>query len=141
MAVRSVLATSLCAVVLAACTVTDAAEPAGATCDQFAANPTVDQTRSIKAGADLIVVLCSNPSTGFSWGEPQIADASVVRVADRTYRESGATTLPIVGAAGADVLTVHAVAAGTTTLTIHYGQPWAGGVQGEWVYRLTLTVG
>lgn len=140
MAVRSVLATILCAAVLAACSTTDAAEPAGATCDQFAASPTIEQTRTIKAGADLTVVLCSNPSTGFSWGEPQVGDASVVRLADRTYHESGATTLPIVGAAGADVLTVHGVAAGTTTLTVTYGQPWAGGVQDEWTYRVTVTV-
>jgi predicted secreted protein len=140
MAIRPVLATLLVAVVLAACSATDAAEPAGATCDQFAASPTIEQARSLDVGADLTVVLCSNPSTGFSWGEPQIADPSVIRIGGRTFHESGSTTLPIVGAAGADVLTVHGAAAGTTVLTIAYGQPWAGGVQDEWTYRLTVTV-
>jgi predicted secreted protein len=143
MASRPVLTTLLCAVVLAACSATDAVqptEPAGASCDQFAASRTVEQTRSVDTGADLSVVLCSNPSTGFSWGEPQITDTSVIRLGERAFHESGATALPIVGAAGAEVLTVHAVAAGTTTLTIAYGQPWAGGIQDEWTYRLTVTV-
>jgi inhibitor of cysteine peptidase len=134
------LATVLCAVALAACSATDAAGPAGATCDQFAASPTVEQVRSINAGTDLTVVLCSNPSTGYSWGEPQIADPSVLQLGERTFHASGASTLPIVGAAGADVLTVHGTAAGTTTLTITYGQPWEGGAQDEWIYRLTVTV-
>jgi predicted secreted protein len=128
-------------VVFAACSATDAAEPAGATCDQFSSSPTIEQTRSIEAGADLMVVLCSNPTTGFSWGEPQIQDESVLLVADRTFREPGATSLPIVGAAGAEVLTVHGVASGTTVLAISYDQPWEGGVRGEWVYKLTVTVG
>jgi predicted secreted protein len=125
---------------LAACSATDAAEPAGATCDQFGASPTIEQTRSIDAGADLAIVLCSNPSTGFSWGDPRIVDGSVIRLGGRAFHESQTTTLPIVGAAGADVLTVHGTAAGTTTLTITYGQPWAGGVQDQWTYQLTVTV-
>ncbi len=140
MVVRAVLATALCAFVVAACSATDAAEPAGATCDQFSARHAIEQTRSIEAGADLMVVLCSNPTTGFSWGAPQIVDTSVLRVADRTFREPGAASLPIVGAAGAEVLTVHGVASGTTVLTISYDQPWGGGVRGEWVYKLTVTV-
>lgn len=143
MAARPLLLTVLCAAVLAACSATDPADPAdpaGATCDQFAASPTIEQTRTITAGTDLTVVLCSNPSTGYSWGEPQIADASVIRIGGRVFHEPEATTLPIVGAAGADVRTIHGTAAGTTTLTIEYGQPWEGGVQQEWTYRLTVTV-
>jgi predicted secreted protein len=97
--------------------------------------------KPIEAGADLTIVLCSNPTTGFSWGEPQILDPSVFRLADRTYRAPGVTSSSVVGAAGAEILTIHAVASGTTTLSISYGQPWRGGVQGEWVYRLTVTVG
>jgi len=140
MAVRSLLATLLCASALAACAATEAAEPAGATCEQFSSTPSIEQSRSIAAGSDLMVVLCANPTTGFAWGEPQIGDASVLRLTDRTFRAPGESSTPIVGAAGGEILTIRGLASGTTTLSISYGQPWAGGTQAEWSYTLTVTV-
>jgi len=139
-ALRSFLITLLCASVVAACSATQAAGPAGATCEQFGSTPSIAQTRTFDTGADLIVVLCSNPSTGFAWDEPQIADAAVLRIVDRTYQAPDQGTLPIVGAAGGDVLTVRGVERGTTTLSIRYSQPWEGGTQGEWTYALKVTV-
>lgn len=140
MALRSFLATFLCASVLAGCSMTRAAEPLGATCDQFQSTQTVEQTGEIAPGSDVTVVLCSNPSTGFAWADPQLGDTSVVRLVDRSYQAPGGPTLPVVGAAGGEVLTFHAVAAGTTTVSIRYSQPWAGGTEGEWTYRLSITV-
>ncbi|HEX5148061.1 MAG TPA: hypothetical protein VFW02_03190, partial [Candidatus Limnocylindrales bacterium] len=66
MAARATLATLLCASVLMACSGTAAGDPAGATCDQFGATPSIEQSRTIEAGTDLQVVLCSNPTTGFA---------------------------------------------------------------------------
>lgn len=140
MALRSFLATLLFTSVLAACSVTQAAEPLGATCDQFQSTRTVDQSTVVAAGSDVTVVLCSNPSTGFAWEDPQIVDTTVLRLADRSYQAPGGTTLPVVGAAGGEVLTFRAVAAGATTLAVHYSQPWVGGTKGEWTYRLSVTV-
>jgi predicted secreted protein len=140
MALRSILATFLCASVLAGCAATRAAEPLGATCDQFQSAQAVEQTGEIAPGSDFTVVLCSNPSTGFAWEEPQFGDTSVVQLVDRSYQAPGSATLPVVGAAGGEFLTFHAVAAGTTTVSMHYGQPWAGGTKGEWTYRLSVTV-
>lgn len=131
MAVRSLLSTLVCASTLFACSATAGAEPAGATCEQFQSTPSIQQTRAIAVGADLTIVLCSNPSTGYSWGEPQIGDASVLKLVDRTVRAPAEASLPIVGAAGAEVVTLRGQTAGTTTLSIGYGQPWAGGAQGE----------
>jgi len=140
MALRSFLATLLCASAIAACSTTQAAEPLGATCDQLQSTQTVEQTGEIAPGSDVNVVLCSNPSTGFAWEEPQLGDTSVVRLVDRSYQAPGGATLPVVGAAGGEVLTFRAVAAGTTTVSIRYSQPWAGGTKGEWTYRLSITV-
>jgi len=140
MAVRSLLSTLVCASTVVACSATAGAEPAGATCEQFQSTPSIQQARATAAGADLTIVLCSNPSTGYSWGEPQIGDASVLKLVDRTVRAPAEASLPIVGAAGAEVLTLRGETAGTTTLSIGYGQPWAGGAQGEWTYRLDVTV-
>jgi predicted secreted protein len=80
------------------------------------------------------------PSTGFAWDEPTIGDATVLRLADRTYQAPDSASLPIVGAAGGEVLTLHAVKAGTTDLSVTYSQPWAGGTKSEWTYRLSVTV-
>jgi predicted secreted protein len=140
MASRSILGGLLFTLVLGACGSTSAAEPAGATCDQFASTPSIAQTRTIDLGADLTVVLCSNASTGYSWGEPTIADAAILNLANRAFQEPNTASLPIVGAAGADVLTLHGAAKGTTTLAIAYGQPWDGGDQDAWTFQLTVTV-
>jgi predicted secreted protein len=85
-------------------------------------------------------VLCSNPSTGFAWDAPQIADAALLEVVDRAYQAPDQATLPLIGAAGGDVLTVRGLEPGTTTLSLRYGQPWEGGAQGEWTYSLEVTV-
>ncbi len=140
MALRWFLATLLVASALAACSTTRAAEPLGATCDQLQSTQTVEQTGEVAPGSDVKVVLCSNPSTGFAWEEPQLGDTNVVRLVDRAYQAPGGVTLPVVGAAGGEVLMFRAVAAGTTTVSIRYSQPWPGGTKGEWTYRLSITV-
>jgi predicted secreted protein len=129
--------------VLAACSetqATQATQPLGATCDQFSATPAIQQSGVIAADADVRIVLCSNPSTGFAWEDPQIGDSSVVRLVGRTYQAPDGASLPIVGAAGGEILTIHALTAGTTTLTMRYSQPWAGGTKSAWTYTLSLTV-
>lgn len=140
MALRSLLATLLCASALAACSATQAAEPLGATCDQFGATPAIQQSDSVAADTDVKIVLCSNPTTGFGWEDPQVGDAGVVRLVDATYQAPASSKLPIVGAAGGEVVTLHALAAGITTLSMRYSQPWAGGTKGEWTYSLSITV-
>jgi predicted secreted protein len=138
--VRMLLAALLCASTLAACSTARAAEPLGATCDQFQSTKTVEQTSEMAPGGEVKVVLCSNPSTGFTWEDPQIGDKGVIELIDRAYQAPGDATVPVVGAAGGEVLKFRAVAAGTTTVTIGYSQPWAGGTKGEWTYRLSITV-
>ena len=140
MALRTFLATLLCAAALAACSATQASEPLGASCDQFGTTQAIQQSTSVAAGSDVQVSLCSNPTTGVSWEDPQIADASVARLVSATYQAPAATSLPIVGAAGGEIVTIHALAAGTTTLSMRYSQPWAGGTKGAWTYSLATTV-
>ena len=140
MALRTFLATLLCASALAACSATQAAEPLGATCDQFSSTPSVEQSVVVTSGTDVKIELCSNPTTGFSWEDPQVRDAGVIRFVDRSYQAPGATSLPVVGAAGGEVVTLHALAAGATTVSLSYSQPWSGGTKGVWTYHLSVTV-
>ncbi len=140
MAFRSLLRTLVWSVALAACAAPEATEPAGATCDQFASDPSMAQSRTIESGTELMVVLCSNPTTGFVWGDPGIGDTAVLQLVDHTYQAPEGSSLPIVGAAGSEIVTIRGAAPGSTTLSIGYGQPWAGGVQDEWTYVLSVTV-
>jgi predicted secreted protein len=140
MAFRAFLAALLGAWILAACSATQASAPFGATCDQLGATPTITQSGVAAVGSDVKIVLCSNPSTGFSWEDPQVGDTTVLRLVDHTYQAPDGASLPVVGAAGGEIVTVHAVAAGTTTLAVRYSQPWAGGTKGAWTYTLSLTV-
>ncbi len=140
MALRTFLATLLCASALAACSATQAAEPLGATCDQFSRTPSIAQSVVVTSGTDVKVVLCSNPSTGFGWEDPQIGDTGVIGLIGRAYQGPGSSSLPIVGAAGGEVVTFHALAAGTTTVSLRYSQPWSGGTKGVWTYSLSVTV-
>ena len=140
MALPTFMATLLCASALAACSATQAAEPLGATCDQFSSTPSVEQSVVVTSGTDVKIELCSNPTTGFSWEDPQVGDAGVIRFVDRSYQAPGATSLPVVGAAGGEVVTLHALAAGATTVSLSYSQPWSGGTKGVWTYHLSVTV-
>ena len=144
MALRTFLATLVCASALAACSATQAAEPLGASCDQFGRTPSVEQSPRfsgrITSGTDVKIELCSNPTTGFGWEDPQVGDPGVIRLVDRAYQAPGPTSLPVVGAAGGEVVTLHAVAAGTTTVSLRYSQPWSGGTKGVWTYGLSVTV-
>ncbi len=139
MALRAVLSLLLVASALAACSSAQASE-LGATCDQFQKTPTIQQSAEVSAGQDITVVLCSNASTGYSWGAAVVADTGVATVASPTNSEPAKESLPIVGQAGGEVVKLHAVAAGKTTVTLSYGQPWEGGTKGAWTYELALTV-
>jgi predicted secreted protein len=140
MAIRLFLSTTLCVSVLMACSSAQSATTAGATCDEFAATPAIEQSRTIEKGADLLIVLCSNPSTGFAWADPQVGDTAVVELVSRTYVAPEESAPPIVGRAGGEVLTIRGAASGTTTLSIRYARPWAGGAEGDWSYVLDITV-
>lgn len=140
MTIRLFLATALCISVLLGCSSSPAATAAGASCDEFAANPAIEQARTIDKGADLLIVLCSNPSTGYAWDEPLVGDTAVVELVSRTYAAPDASAAPIMGQAGGEILTIRGAASGTTTLSIRYGQPWAGGAEGDWTYELDITV-
>jgi predicted secreted protein len=112
----------------------------GANCDQFGAQKRVTQAAEMAVGDQVKVTLCSNPTTGFSWQEPEISDTGVVSTADRTFGAPVASAAQVVGAAGTDAITVKATAKGTSSVVLHYSQPWPGGTSSEWTYTLTVTV-
>lgn len=128
------------AVVVTACTGGGAApEPIGATCEEFGTTPNVVETAELAVGDELTIVLCANASTGFSWEEPVVSDGTVVEVVGSAYVDPS-TDEPMVGAFGEQEITVEALAAGTSTVTVAYSRPWEGGEKGVWTYEVTVTV-
>lgn len=110
-------------------------------CDRFSVEEDIFQTTDASVGTPIKVTLCSNASTGFSWQEPEISDAAVVGFVDRIAGAASASgAAPVVGAAGTETLLFKATAKGTSTVVLHYSQPWPGGTSGEWTYTLTVTV-
>ena len=114
----------------------------GAGCDQFSSQKSVTQQADVAVGDTVKVTLCSNPTTGFSWQEPEFSDAAVVSLVDKSFGGaiSEGTSAPLVGAAGTDSITLRATAKGTSQMVLEYSQPWAGGTKAVWTYTLTLTV-
>jgi len=112
----------------------------GASCDQFGAQKSITQTTEMSVGDQIKVTLCSNPSTGFSWQEPEISDTGAVSLADKSFGAPVAGAAQVVGAAGTDYITLKATARGTSTVVLRYSQPWLGGTSSEWTYTLTVTV-
>ena len=141
-ALRPLLGLLVIGLVAISCTSADA-KPAelGASCDQFGAQKSITQTTEVAVGDLLKVTLCSNPSTGFSWQAPSISDLAVIAFVDKTFSAAPAGgTVPVVGAAGTEAITLKATAKGTSIVVLRYSQPWPGGISGEWTYTLTVTV-
>jgi predicted secreted protein len=117
------------------------ADDLGAGCDQLSSQKNVSQQADVAVGDLLTISLCSNPTTGFSWQEPEISDAAVVGLVDRSFdAPSAGGSDPVVGAPGTDIITLKATAGGTSKMVLEYSQPWAGGTSAEWTYTLTVNV-
>jgi predicted secreted protein len=140
-ALRPLLGMLVVGLVATGCTFATArAAEMGVGCDQFAAQKSITQTTEVSVGDQVKVTLCSNPSTGFAWQEPEISNPGAVSVVDKSFGAPVAGSGQVVGAAGTDYVTLKATAKGTSTVVLRYSQPWVGGTSGEWTYTLTVTV-
>ena len=140
-----IVALAVAALLLAGCSSAgrDQSASVAITCDQFQQSGGQQQTRSVDltVGGQLRVTLCSNPTTGFQWGDAAIADTTVLGAVDHHYTAPGSATPAVVGAAGQEEWTFNALKAGKTTVAFRYSQPWAGGQQNAWTLDLTVNVG
>jgi inhibitor of cysteine peptidase len=107
-------------------------------CEAFVEMPNATPAVDAPVGGAVIVSLCSNPSTGFRWGDPASSDPSIASVGGWTYVPPADATQP--GAGGTEVLTLIAGAAGHATVTASYGQPWDGGHKDVWTLALDVVV-
>lgn len=106
-------------------------------CDELEKEKKISRTLEVQAGGSFTVSLCSNPTTGFSWEEAAIGDASVL---GQTGRKTETPQSQALGAAGQEVWTFKALKPGKTTVSIAYSRPWQGGEKGVWTFDLSVTV-
>lgn len=87
-------------------------------------NQVVNDTPEVRAavGQDLVILLPSNPTTGYSW---RLAESrpDMIKLAGREYR-TRQQSQDIVGAGGVEEWRFTALGRGKTTLVFEYVRPW-----------------
>jgi predicted secreted protein len=79
------------------------------------------ENRTVTAGNQFNVTLDSNPTTGYKWQAPKIADESIAKFVNGKYVPPKTNLL---GASGQEVFTFQAVKVGKTTITLEYARPF-----------------
>ena len=109
--------------------------------DEFYNNNYISETIEINVGDTLVVVLCSNPTTGFSWmEEAQISDTGVLEQVNHEFITPEDEPPPPPGTPGLESWRFHTLKPGTSTIYVEYSRPWEGGEKAEWTYTLTVQV-
>ncbi len=134
--VIALLAIGLSLVLAAGCAVTqNAAAPVSGT---LRVDASADGTAvHLKQGAELVVSLESNPSTGFDWKVVESVPPQLT-AKDDTFETSA--TPGVVGAGGTRVFTYMAAVFGTGDLDLEYVRSWEKGVPPERSFRITVVV-
>lgn len=109
-------------------------------CDDFATNKHAINEFELPVGSEVVVTLCSNPTTGFEWEPAVISDEAVLKQVSHEYIGPESEPPPPPGTPGQEVWTFEALKEGTSTVSMEYSRPWEGGEKGEWTYTMTVTV-
>ena len=96
------------------------------------------QPATIKVGSRIIVELASNPSTGFTWEASDLDTSVLKQLGEPEYKPASSTPLP--GSGGTQVLRFEAVAPGTTTLTLICHRTFETNVPPAKTYTIKVTV-
>jgi inhibitor of cysteine peptidase len=87
-------------------------------------------------GTKFVVVLESNPTTGYQWQLAQPADESVVELVSTEYEKKGSE----IGSGGTDLWTFKAKGVGNTKLDFVYVRPWEKDAHPEEEKTFSVTV-
>lgn len=92
-------------------------------CDDFAEDNHISRQVEVNVGDSLVVTLCSNPTTGFTWTEwAEISDQDILQqMAESEFVPAGGN---VVGAAGQQIWTFEALKKGTVITFLEYSRPW-----------------
>lgn len=96
------------------------------------------QPATIKVGGRIVVELESNPTTGFTWEASNLDTTVLKQLGEPEYKPASTTPMP--GSGGTQVLRFEAVAPGTTTLTLIYHRTFEPNVPPAKTYTIKVTV-
>ncbi len=96
------------------------------------------QPTTIKVGGRVVVELDANPTTGFTWEVSNLDTSVLKQLGETEYKPASSTPMP--GSGGTQVLRFEAVAPGTTTLTLIYHRPFEKDVPPAKTYTIKVTV-
>lgn len=105
------------------------------TCDEFLSKKSIEREASVEVGKTVRVELCSNPSTGYAWGEATVSDPASLKQTGRGFVPPAEMKA---GAPGTAWWTFETLKAGTSTVEVKYGQPWKGGEKDSWKFVLKI---
>lgn len=95
------------------------------------------KTVEVNAGAQIIVELDGNPSTGYTW-MPIDLDASMFKqVGNPEFKTSNPG---LIGSGGSLTLTFKALKAGTGKLTLVYRRPWEKNINPHEIFTILVVV-
>ncbi len=108
-------------------------------CDDFGRQNNISRDISVGNGDKILINLCSNRTTGFSWNEKaQISNPQVIE--QISYKWVAPADTGKVGVAGEEQWVFMAVKQGTGNISMQYGRPWAGGEKAAWTFTLHVNV-
>ncbi|MFC1951983.1 protease inhibitor I42 family protein, partial [Chloroflexota bacterium] len=100
-------------------------------CDEFQNNKNISNTIEINAGDTLVVVLCSNPTTGFKWSkDAQISDTTLLKQEVHEFSGPESEPPPPPGTPGLESWRFQTLKPGTSTIYVEYSRPWSDGEKG-----------
>jgi predicted secreted protein len=113
------------------------AVPVAIECAAFETGSAASASVNAPAGSVVVLTVCSNASTGYTWTAASTSDPAVAVPGEWV---SVAPAEPMPGAPGSQVLTIAADAAGSAVISASYDRPWEGGEKGAWTLELTINV-
>jgi len=136
-----ILATIIVSMILAGCTAPEQKAWVEISCDEFYDNHNIDTILEVQEGETFQVKLCSNPSTGFKWGEEaQISDPSILKQEEHIFIGPESEPPPPPGTPGQEIWTFKALQQGSSKISLEYSRPWEGGEKGEWTCTIEVVV-
>ena len=94
------------------------------------------QTITIGANQEFIIVLGSNPTTGYNWQESY--DEALLELVEKTYEPGEKAKQGAVGAGGVEYFRFKALKTGNTEITLVYKRPWEEETVDQKVFTVTI---
>ena len=144
MEIKALLVCALVVISLGLFACTPKGTPIEISCDDFMNDNHISKNVEVTTGNSFTVTLCSNPATGFDWGEAEIGNQTVLEEESREFVppecRSNKYAIGIVGGTGKVAWTFKALEKGTTEVSIDYRRPWKGAEKGHWTFEMTVVV-